>query len=149
MEISDPISALLQHKPTDLWTIHPTATVYDAIAIMADKNIGALPVLDDGQLVGLISEREYTRQIILRGKASKTTSVADIMSTEPACLPPSGTVEEGMKLITDKKVRHLLVLNEGELAGIISIGDLVRWTISAQDALIDHLENYISSSYPV
>ena len=148
MEISDPISAVLENKPKGLWTIQPDATVYDAIAVMADKNIGALPVMGDQSLVGIVSERDYTRQVILRAKASRTTLVRDIMSTDPICVEPGDTVERAMKLMTEKKVRHLPVVVDGALVGVISIGDLVRWTISAQGALINHLENYISSSYP-
>lgn len=148
MEISDPISAVLGNKPEGLWTITPDATVYDAIALMAEKNVGALPVLSDQVLVGVVSERDYTRQVVLRAKASKTTLVRDIMTVEPVCVCPSDTVEHGMKLMTDRKVRHLPVVVDGALIGVISIGDLVRWIISAQGALINHLENYISSSYP-
>lgn len=148
MEISDPISAVLQNKSQDLWTIPPDATVFDAIALMAEKNIGVLPVLDGGQLVGVVSERDYTRQVILRGKASKTTLVRDIMTSDPICVAPSDTVAHGMKLMTEKKVRHLPVIQSGAVVGLISIGDLVRWTISAQGALIHHLENYISNPYP-
>jgi CBS domain-containing protein len=149
MEISDPISAVLENKSKDLWTTRADATVYDAIAVMAEKNIGALPVMEDQALVGVVSERDYTRQVILRAKASRTTLVRDIMSFHPVCVTPADTVEHAMRLMTEKKVRHLPVVHEGSLVGVISIGDLVRWTISAQGALIHHLENYISSSYPV
>ncbi len=148
MEISDPISAILDVKPNDLWTIQANATVYEAITLMAEKNIGALPVMDDKRLAGIVSERDYTRQIILQGKSSKNTFVRDIMTADLICVSPADTVEHGMKLMTQRKVRHLPVLVDDGLVGIISIGDLVRWTISAQGALISQLESYISNSYP-
>lgn len=148
MEISDPISAVLEGKPKDLWTIRSDASVYDAIALMAEKNIGALPVMEGDRLAGVFSERDYTRQVVLRGKASKTTPVSDIMTPDPVCVAPGDTVGHGMRLMTRRKIRHLPVVVDGALVGVISIGDLVRWIIQAQGALIDHLENYISNSYP-
>jgi CBS domain-containing protein len=149
MEISDPISAVLKRKTSDLWSIRCDATVYEAIALMSLKNIGALPVVAGTRLVGVMSERDYTRQVILQGKASRTTPVSDIMTREPACVGPADTVAHAMRLMTDCKVRHLPVLQDGELRGIVSIGDLVQWTISAQGALIDQLESYILHAYPV
>ena len=148
MEVSDPISAVLESKAKDLWTIHDEASVYDAIALMAERTIGALPVMSGTRIVGVVSERDYTRQVVMLGKASRTTLVRDIMTPEPVCVAPGDTVGHGMELMTRRKVRHLPVVVDGQLVGLISIGDLVRWIIQAQGALIDHLENYISNSYP-
>jgi CBS domain-containing protein len=148
MESSDPISSVLQHKNPELWTIGPETTVYDAIELMADKNIGSLLVLEGGKLCGMLSERDYTRGVILKQRTSRQTPVREIMSTQVVTVTPSDTVEHCMKLMTDRRIRHIPVLAEGKVAGIVSIGDLVKWIISAQEAMIDHLENFIKGSYP-
>ena len=147
MEITDPISSLLRNKSHDLWTTSPGCSVLDAIQLMADKNVGALPVIEDGQLVGIITERDYTRKIVLKHKASKDTPVRSIMGTEPVTASPRDSVGKGMQAMTDKRVRHLPVLDDGKLVGIVSIGDLVKWTISAQGAMIQQLEGYIQGGY--
>lgn len=148
MESSDPISAVLQHKSSDLWTTTPGTTVFEAIEQMADKDIGALLVMKNGKLVGLISEREYTRDVILREKSSKDTPVEDIMISKLVTVAPSDSVQHCMELMTNRRFRYLPVVTDGEVLGLVSIGDLVKWIISAQDALIGQLEGYIKGSYP-
>ncbi len=144
MKTSVPISSLLHDKGSTVWTVSPEATVFDAIKLMADKNIGALPVLDHGELAGIFTERDYTRKIALQGKTSKQTRVEEIVSREMVTVTPDDSIEECMRLMTEKRVRHLPVLRGQELVGIISIGDLVNWIISAQDATIAQMEQYIA-----
>src|SRR5579859_7657433 len=146
MKSSVPISALLHHKGTALWSIAPEATVFEAIKLMADKNIGSLLVLSGDRLVGVFTERDYTRKIALQGKRSKETQVREILSGKIVSVTPHQTVEECMRLMTENRVRHLPVLENGKAIGIVSIGDLVNWTISAQDAAIAQMEQYISGS---
>ncbi len=122
----------------------PGDTVYQALEVMADKNIGAVLVMEGGDLVGILSERDYSRKVILMDKASKETTVAEIMSTELITVGPKCTVTEAMSLMTDKRVRHLPVLDHGSLVGLISIGDVVKAVIADQTALIDALEQYIT-----
>jgi CBS domain-containing protein len=143
MEIAGTVTSLLSDKNPTIWSIKPDATVFDAIALMADHNIGAVPVIDSGKLLGILSERDYSRKVILKGKSSKKTSVHEIMSTNLVTVTPRDTVAECMRLITEKRVRHLPVMNNGELVGILSIGDVVRWMLSAQTATIEHLTKYI------
>ncbi|MGA2684510.1 MAG: CBS domain-containing protein [Verrucomicrobiota bacterium] len=149
MKSSVPISALLHHKGTALWSITPELTVFEAIKLMADKNIGALLVLSGGKLVGVFTERDYTRKIALQGKTSKATKVSEILSSQIVSVTPHHTVEECMKLMTENRVRHLPVLENEKVTGIVSIGDLVNWTISAQDAAIAQMEQYIAGGVTV
>ena len=144
MKSSVPISALLHHKGTALWSITPELTVFEAIKLMSEKNIGALLVVSGGKLVGVVTERDYTRKIALQGKKSKETPVAEILSSRIVSVTPQHTVEECMKLMTEHRVRHLPVLENEKVTGIVSIGDLVNWTISAQDAAIAQMEQYIA-----
>jgi CBS domain-containing protein len=149
MKSSVPISALLHHKSTALWSISPELTVFEAIKLMADKNIGALLVISGGRLVGVFTERDYTRKVALQGKKSKETHVREVLSSKIVSVTPHNTVEECMKLMTENRVRHLPVLKDEKVTGIVSIGDLVNWTISAQDAAIAQMEQYISGSVTV
>ena len=144
MKSSVPISALLHHKGAALWSIAPEATVFEAIQLMADKNIGSLLVLAGDRLVGVFTERDYTRKIALQGKRSKETQVREILSGKIVSVTPQHTVEECMRLMTENRVRHLPVLDNGKAVGVVSIGDLVNWTISAQDAAIAQMEQYIA-----
>jgi CBS domain-containing protein len=148
MEIAGSVGAILAHKGSAVWSIAPNAMVYDAIQLMADKNVGALPVVENGRLVGIISERDYTRKVILKGKSSKDTPVRDIMTEELMTAHSTDSVSECMRIMTDKRVRHLPVMEESKMIGIVSIGDLVRRIISAQTATIDNLEKYITGDYP-
>lgn len=143
MEIVGTISNILSDKNPQVWSIKPDATVYEAIEMMAARNIGALPVVDGRRLLGILSERDYTRKVILKGKSSKKTLVNEIMSAPSAVVHMNDTVGDCMRLMTEKHVRHLPVLEEGELVGILSIGDVVKWVISAQTATIDQLTKYI------
>ena len=136
---------LLKQKGREVWSVAPDSTVYDALQLMADKNIGALLVIDGGRPVGIFSERDYARQVILKGKASKDTPVRDIMTSRVVFVRPEQSIEECMALMTDKRFRHLPVLEEGRLAGLLSIGDVVKAVISEKDFLIEQLANYISS----
>jgi CBS domain-containing protein len=143
MEVSGRISAILAHKKVStVWSIGPNATVIDAIRLMDEKNVGALPVVENGKLVGIVSERDYTRKVILKGRSSKDTPVSDIMTKQVIMVNPSNSLTECMQIMTDKRVRHLPVLEGTNLVGILSIGDLVNWLISAQKAMIDNLERY-------
>jgi CBS domain-containing protein len=144
MKTSVPISSLLHHKGSTVWHISPEATVFDAIQLMADKNIGALPVMSHGRLTGIFTERDYTRKIALAGKTSKQTLVKEIITTNVITVAPGESVEECMRLMTEHRIRHLPVVQNDEVVGIISIGDLVNWIISAQDAAIAQMESYIS-----
>jgi CBS domain-containing protein len=148
MEIAGSVSAILAHKGSAVWSIAPNATVFDAIQLMADKNVGALPVVENGRLAGMISERDYTRKVILKGKSSKETPVRDIMTQELVTVDASDSVTECMRVMTEKRIRHLPVMEGSKMIGLVSIGDLVRRIISAQTATIDNLEKYITGDYP-
>ena len=138
------ISEILQHKGNAIWTVSPSATVFEAIQMMAEKNIGALLVMDQDKLVGIMSERDYTRKVALKGKSSKETPVRDILSGNMFSVKPNHSVEECLRLMTEHRVRHLPVLEGNKVVGIVSIGDLVNWVISAQSSTIHQLETYIS-----
>ena len=141
------ISEILQQKGTTIWTVSPEATVFEAIQMMADKNIGALLVMEKEQLVGIVSERDYTRKVVLRGKTSKETKVRHILSEKLIHVSPGHSIEEGLRLMTEHRVRHLPVMENQKLVGVVSIGDLVNWVISAQSTTIRQLETYITG-YP-
>ena len=148
MDASSPISALIQHKGSTVWSVPPDISVLDAIREMSDHNVGALPVVEGGQLIGMVSERDYTRKVILRGKASRNTPVREIMSSPPITVTPAHTVEQGMRIMTESRTRHLPIVDGARLAGIVSIGDLVNWTLAAQAEQIRQLKDYISGGYP-
>ena len=148
MTIIGNISAVLNQKGSQVWVISPDATVFDAIELMAEKNVGALPVVEHGRLLGIVSERDYTRKVALKGKASKQTMVREIMFTPVMPVTLDHTVEECLHIMTENRVRHLPVMDGDAMIGLVSIGDLVNWTISAQTAAISNLENYIAGQYP-
>jgi CBS domain-containing protein len=141
------ISEILHHKGSTVWSIAPEAMVFDAIQMMADKNVGALLVTDGGKLIGIISERDYTRKVALKGKSSKQTPVKEILSNQIVQVTPSHTVEECLRLMTDHRIRHLPVIEGDKISGVVSIGDLVNYIISAQTSTIHQLETYITG-YP-
>ncbi|MCF7669011.1 MAG: CBS domain-containing protein [Verrucomicrobia bacterium] len=148
MRTTGTINDILNHKGRHVSTISPDATVFEAIKLFNDKNIGALLVMEADRPVGIISERDYARKVLLKGKASPQTKVREIMFSPVIYVRPSNTVEEAMLLMTDKRIRHLPVMEEGKVAGVVSIGDLVNWVISTQERTISHLENYITGRYP-
>jgi len=136
---------LLAKKGRDVWSVAPDTSVFDTLKLMAEKEIGAVLVLVGGRVAGIFSERDYARQVILKGKASKDTPVRDVMTTRVVFVAPDQDIEECMALMTDKRCRHLPVMEEGELVGLISIGDVVKAVISEKQFLIEQLEHYITS----
>ncbi|MEX2481830.1 MAG: CBS domain-containing protein [Gammaproteobacteria bacterium] len=140
------IRQLLDTKGHQVWSVNAETTVYDALRLMAAKEIGALLVMQNGHIAGIVSERDYARKIILEGKSSLTTPVAEIMTREVLHTNPSQSVNDAMALMTDKRVRHLPVLENGRLLGIISIGDLVKTIIAEQEFVIGQLESYIAGA---
>ena len=141
------INEILTQKGTAVWCISPEATVFEAIQLMADKNIGAVLVTDRDKLVGILTERDYTRKVALKGRSSKETPVADILSSDIVSATPHSTIEDCMRLMTVHRVRHLPVLDGEMVQGIVSIGDLVNWIITAQTLAINQLESYITGQF--
>jgi CBS domain-containing protein len=149
MELFDDVESILDHKGHHIWFIGPDATVFDAIRWMSEKNVGALLVIESGDLLGIISERDYTRKVILKDRSSKHTMVRDIMTTDVMTIGDDATVEEAMRVMTKHRVRHLPVVDrEGHVTGIVSIGDLVERTIATQRLVLEQLEGYIIGRYP-
>jgi CBS domain-containing protein len=138
------VNDLLQTKGHSVWTVSPEATVYEALEIMAAKDVGALVVLEESRVAGIFSERDYARKVILRGRASRDTPVSEIMTAKVLYVRPDQTVNDCMALMTRYHIRHLPVLEGGELIGLISIGDVVKAIISEQEFMIEQLENYIT-----
>jgi CBS domain-containing protein len=138
------IRQILQAKGGEIWSVTPEDTVYEAVRSMAEKGVGALLVLKDGRLHGMMSERDYARKVILEGKASRDTRVGDICSSPAITVSPRASAEEGLALMTSKRIRHLPVIEAGELLGVVSIGDLVDAVIDNQQQLIEQLERYVS-----
>ncbi len=144
----DTIDSVLKLKGHEVWSVAPTATVYEAIEKMSAKGVGALPVMASGKLAGIISERDYARKVILKDRSSKHTEVREIMTCTVLSVTPEHTVEECMRTMTEHRIRHLPVLERDKVVGIISIGDLVNWIITAHEETIGHLTNYIEGRYP-
>ena len=147
MDVSGTIRSILNQKSSDVFSVSPDATVREAVEMMDTKNVGALLVMDAERLVGIVSERDYTRKVMLRGKRSRETKVSEIMSSNVTVTHPREPVETCLRLMTDKHIRHLPVVDEDKVIGVISIGDLVKHVISCQEAAIAHLENYIHGGY--
>ncbi len=137
------IRKILSEKGSDIWSTAPSSTVYEALQLMADKDVGALPVVEKGKLVGIFSERDYARKVILLGKSSKKTLVREIMTPHVFYATPDMTNDQGLALMSAKRIRHLPVMEENEMVGMVSIGDLVRSIISEQKEMINQLEQYI------
>jgi CBS domain-containing protein len=138
------IHEILNQKGNQAWSIGPDTTVFEAIGLMAEKNVGALLVVRQGKLIGILSERDYTRKVALHGKSSKQTKVKEIISGRVISVIPSQTIEDCMRLMTEHRIRHLPVLEGDQILGVISIGDLVNWIISAQTTTIQQLQTYIA-----
>ena len=137
------IREILKDKGSEIWSIAPGQTVFEAIQLMAIRRIGALLVIDDQELVGVVSERDYAREVILKGRSSKDTPISDIMSTQVITITPESRIEESLSLMTEHRVRHLPVLEHERIAGVVSIGDLVKEIIKDQQSTIEQLESYI------
>jgi CBS domain-containing protein len=140
------VSQCLQNKGQEIWSVRSDRSVYEALELMAEKDIGALLVVDDGKLVGIFSERDYARKVILQGKSSRETLVREIMTPRVVYVHPQQTIEECMALMTEKHIRHLPVLDGERLVGVISIGDVVKAIISEQKFVIEQLEHYITGN---
>jgi CBS domain-containing protein len=141
------VKQVLDDKGYQVWSIGPNASVFDALKIMADKGIGALMVIENDDIIGIMSERDYARKVVLHGKLSKDTRVRDIMTTQLFGVHLDTSAEECMALMTDKRIRHLPVCKEGDLVGVVSIGDIVKAIMEEQKVTINHLENYIMGKY--
>ena len=137
------VQQLLESKRQNLVSVTPSSTVLDALKVMAEKEIGAVIVIEDGHLVGIFSERDYARKVVLQGKASKDTPVREIMTEKVVCVSPDQTIEDCMGLMTDKRIRHLPVLDHKKVIGVISIGDVVKEMLSEKEFVIKQLESYI------
>jgi CBS domain-containing protein len=149
MEFVDDVASILEVKGEQVWTILADEMVLEAVRLMADKNVGALVVINgDGEIVGMVSERDYTRKVVLRGRSSRQTTVREIMATSVITIEPTNTVEAALRIMTRHRVRHLPVLRRGQLVGLVSIGDLVERVISEQRAALVQLESYIVGRYP-
>ena len=148
MKPADSIRFILEHKGGAVWSLPPEASVYEAIKMMSEKKVGALTVMKDNRLVGFISERDYARKVILQGRSSRDTLISEIMSSPVTTVSPAQTIDECMRMMTSNRIRHLPVVEHGQVTGIISIGDLVRWIISSQEETIHQLHSYIAGAYP-
>ena len=148
MEVLETVQQILKQKGKQVWSVTPTMTVYQAIEMMANKGVGALPVLSNGKLIGILSERDYARKVILKGRSSKETPVGEIMSSRVLTVTPDYSVDDCMRMMTHYRIRHLPVVQGEDLVGMVSIGDLVKAIISTQAETIDQLINYIEGKYP-
>jgi len=142
------ITEILANKNNEIYSVAPDSTVYDAIKIMSDKNVGALLVMKNKSLMGIISERDYRNKVILKGRRSQETQVSEIMTADVYCVGPTETVDACLRIMTDRKIRHLPIVSDGNVQGVVSIGDLVKAVISKQKVEIITLQKYISGEYP-
>ena len=148
MKLHDSVERILRKKGSEVFSISPDATVYEALETLEERNIGALLVMDGDNLVGLLSERDYVRKVKLKGHSSTDLKVEEIMSSPVVTVTPAATVDECMRSMTNKRCRHLPVVDQGKVVGLLSIGDLVNWIMTVQDLTIHELEDYICGKYP-
>lgn len=148
MEITYPVRKVLLQKGSQVYALPPEATVYEAIELMSDKGVGALLVMRGERLVGFVSERDYARKVVLRGKSSRDTRIEEIMSAPVRTIPPGTSIEDAMRIMTANRIRHLPIVDDGRVEGVVSIGDLVKWIVTAQEQTIRQLKEYIAGAYP-
>jgi CBS domain-containing protein len=148
MRESEPIRKVLLRKRSELFWLTPEHSVYDAVALMAEKGVGALLIMEAGRLAGFLSERDYARKVVLKGRSSRETPIREIMSKPVFTVSPDHTIDECLRSMTDLRIRHLPVVENDQVVGVVSIGDLVKWLVSVQEERIQHLESYISGAYP-
>ena len=141
------IAQLLNTKGNQVWSVEPKATIFKALEIMSEKEIGALLVMENGKLTGIFSERDYARKVILKGKSSKETQVGELMTKKVFYMDPQKTINDCMAMMTAKRIRHVPVIEDNQVMGIVTIGDVVNQIISEQEVTINHLENYITGSH--
>jgi len=141
------IAQLLNTKGDQIWSVEPKATIFEALEIMSEKEIGALLVMEDGKLTGIFSERDYARKVILKGKSSKETPVGELMTKKVFYIDPQKNINDCMAMMTAKRIRHVPVIEDNQVVGIVTIGDVVNQIISEQEVTINHLENYITGSH--
>ena len=148
MEIHGTVRDILQNKSGEVWTTSLQTTVYEAIGLMGEKNVGALVALDEGEVVGILSERDYSRKVVLQGRTSRDTLVGEILTRPAVTVRRKDPIEKCMQLMTSQRIRHLPVVEDGRLVGLISIGDLVSWVMQSQRHTILQLQGYLSGVYP-
>ncbi|HEY8713961.1 MAG TPA: CBS domain-containing protein [Candidatus Acidoferrum sp.] len=148
MKMQGTVGGILKRKGGSVWSVTPQQTVYEAVEMMAEKAVGALLVMSGERVAGIISERDYARKVILQGRSSKTTVIEEIMASPVIFVGPERAVDECMEVMTKNRIRHLPVMENDRVLGVVSIGDLVKWAVSEQEETIGHLHNYISANYP-